>query len=338
MAQVWSWDEMLAEFRALGGVADNVVLKEGALGRGLFPIDPSRPFILRTPPNLLFPVGTIAFEHDELRLRDEARATARERAFFEQYQAAFSWGAYAQVECTEFAVSADALPENIRAVLKTGFAGLARMLFDGSIAERAQRRFVNSRCINFHETMVLMPVIELVNHGGKGIGFNTKDGISIAGTTDGEILARYKLMDPYGFFRNWGFASPEKVAFSLPVQVPLGGRTLIVKRDLPAAGMERITKLPSVTTRGNSVIISHLLLGHAQYPRLAKGIFYRLADDLGLSKREELFDKIQHLNRMRLLDLGAALEDCRGLAASQLRKTCNYQLAALSYSIGRRAV
>ena len=36
---IYSWDDMIAEFRALGGTADNIVQAKGPLGRGIFPID-----------------------------------------------------------------------------------------------------------------------------------------------------------------------------------------------------------------------------------------------------------------------------------------------------------
>jgi len=40
---VSTWDELVDEFRALGGTLENVRLGHGALGRGLFPIEPGRP-------------------------------------------------------------------------------------------------------------------------------------------------------------------------------------------------------------------------------------------------------------------------------------------------------
>ena len=47
------WDEMLDEFRSLGGIADNIRLGEGRFGRGLFPVDTSRPYRIHIPPSLL---------------------------------------------------------------------------------------------------------------------------------------------------------------------------------------------------------------------------------------------------------------------------------------------
>ena len=51
-----SWNEMLGEFRALGGVADNVRLGYGPFGRGIFPIDTTRPVSIRIPEDLLLPI------------------------------------------------------------------------------------------------------------------------------------------------------------------------------------------------------------------------------------------------------------------------------------------
>jgi len=57
------WDELVEEFRALGGTMDNVRLGHGPLGRGLFVIDPARPFLVRAPENLLVSVSDIVFEN-----------------------------------------------------------------------------------------------------------------------------------------------------------------------------------------------------------------------------------------------------------------------------------
>ena len=48
-----TWDELLDEFRALGGTADNIRLGHGEFGRGLFPVDPAKPVVIDIPDNLL---------------------------------------------------------------------------------------------------------------------------------------------------------------------------------------------------------------------------------------------------------------------------------------------
>lgn len=87
------WEEMLEEFRALGGIADNVCLDDGPLGRGLFPIDRSKPIRVLIPEALLVDLKHAVIERDGIfRLHSDAPVGAREKAFLENYQRNFSWG------------------------------------------------------------------------------------------------------------------------------------------------------------------------------------------------------------------------------------------------------
>ena len=81
-----AWYEMLAEFRALGGTADNICLQEGPLGRGLFSLDPAKPVAIHIPDNLLVDITEVAFDKGEFRVTAQAKAGARERAFLESYE------------------------------------------------------------------------------------------------------------------------------------------------------------------------------------------------------------------------------------------------------------
>ena len=79
------WDALLCDFQALGGIAENIALGLGSFGRGLFPRDASKPFLLRLPDNLLFPVQDVEFANDQLRVRDTAGIGKPERDFFARY-------------------------------------------------------------------------------------------------------------------------------------------------------------------------------------------------------------------------------------------------------------
>ena len=52
-----TWNELLEEFRALGGTAENIRLGQGEFGRGLFPIEQGKPVAIHIPDNLLVPVS-----------------------------------------------------------------------------------------------------------------------------------------------------------------------------------------------------------------------------------------------------------------------------------------
>src|SRR5690348_219316 len=76
-----AWNEMLDEFRALGGVAENIRLGHGAFGRGLFPIDPAKPIEISIPENLLVSSSHVDIENGVFRVSSESAVGARERAF-----------------------------------------------------------------------------------------------------------------------------------------------------------------------------------------------------------------------------------------------------------------
>lgn len=85
-----TWDEMLAEFRALGGIAENIRLGEGALGRGLFPVDQAKPIRIHIPENLLLSVADVRFDGGVFHIAPESGVGVREKAFLESYENIFS--------------------------------------------------------------------------------------------------------------------------------------------------------------------------------------------------------------------------------------------------------
>ena len=87
------WGALLAELRALGGTAENIILRDGPRGRGLFPLNPANPVRLHPPPNLLVNAEDTEIRDGRLVIKASASIGARERAFFDSYQQDFSWGA-----------------------------------------------------------------------------------------------------------------------------------------------------------------------------------------------------------------------------------------------------
>ena len=78
------WKELVAEFRSLGGTADNVALGEGPFGRGLFAIDPAKQVELRTPETLLVRSEDVEIRDGQLVAKASANLGERERAFFDR--------------------------------------------------------------------------------------------------------------------------------------------------------------------------------------------------------------------------------------------------------------
>ena len=66
-----NWDFLIAEFRRLGGIADNVTQKEGEYGRGIFSVDPNLKVRIFTPSKLLVNKDHIYLEDNKLRIKKD---------------------------------------------------------------------------------------------------------------------------------------------------------------------------------------------------------------------------------------------------------------------------
>lgn len=330
-----NWDGLVQEFRALGGVLENVRLGQGTIGRGLFPIDPSQPVKILVPENLLFAVDDLEFVNGRLRVKKNGALPSSADKFFEEYQEGFSWGAGGRSDCEAFLASMAALPEPVREVLTNDW-GLGPF-FRGTDAEAVQSRFLRTRMIYRKETAVLMPVLELVNHDSMGAPFSSAGGMSITGTYAREVFARYNFVDPFGVFLTWGFPNAEPVCYSLNMKLPLAKRTLVIGRELGKNRAHGGVRLPQVKTEGNTIHFSNIMLGNKRFPKLSRGIFQHVMKELGfIEDVDEIFDRIRQINGIRFLNLLSVLDDYESRTITALRQMCRYQIASLMFSVGTR--
>jgi hypothetical protein len=333
----WTWDQLLDAFRALGGVADNVVIRSGPYGRGLYPKKTGQPIKLFAPPNLLFKVDDMAFEDGRLTLKPDAEVSAAERDFFDNYHASFGWGGGGRADCESFLARLAAVPANLREAVN------GELMIDGffegekDAAVRAEARFLGTRKIKRGEHMVLMPVLELINHTPTGPLMELKEGARLEGVFDGEIRFRYAVTDALGVFTSWGFASDEVTAYSLPLTFRFKTGTVVVNRQTGKAVKGGQFRAPTVTQDNGATVLSHVLLGHRSYPRLAKTQFYAVMRQVGGHDPETVFDTISHHNRLRYLRVLDLLEDRPGDLVNELRRMARFQLNAMSYVLGERA-
>lgn len=331
----WTWDELLTEFRALGGVVENIRPGRGALGRGLFAEDPAKPFLLRVPENLLIPVEQISFVGDRMTVRPSAAIPDPEREFFVKYANVFSWGGGGRLEAETFIAGLDALPAEVRAMLESDF-GMGPLL-EGEREARAQRRFLLSRAYSWNGIDVIAPIIELANHDARGIPFEITDGLKMEGRSGDEIFVSYGLHDSFSIFHRFGFASREPAAFSLPMSVSLGPIELNIARGFELVRLRDVW-VPQLTDTGTGLALSCLMLGHRAYPKLPRGTFRVLMKPLGLKNPDEVFDSILHANWTKFLKLLAALEPHTGELVRTLRNMAHYQLEAMTWCIGAREI
>jgi len=327
------WEEMLDEFRALGGTADNIRLDYGPLGRGLFPVDPAKPVRITIPESLLVSFDHVIFVDGQFRVSADSAVSERGRAFLERYEQDFAWGAEPRAEIERFLAMMSALPEPLRDLLerKYGFGKFVRPCSTKFL----QQLFVGSRSITSPSGRFVMPIIEMANHGGT-VHYEIGPNVSLGGTFDGEVLVRYCLSaDAIEMFGVWMFASEEPMAFSVELTTGPPDRQFQVGRDYDGAPAPWV---PEITTKKNIVSANYLLLGHENFPRIPRGAFQKAVAKAGLAGMDETFELIQHRNRCFFLELIGALENVESPVVPILRNMARFQLKALSSHYGTRQV
>ena len=330
-----AWQEMLAEFRALGGTADNICLRDGPNGRGIFPVDTAKPVAIRIPPNLLLDTRDAEFAAATFRVAASSKAPARERAFFEAYENRFAWGGGGRAEIERIFAEAQALPETLRHTLKSEYE--CGEWFDPPTESLIADRFINSRCLRYPDRKVIMPIVELANHGVGPSCSITPAGIAFQGKFEGEVVAKYADFDPHGVFATWGFAYEQPQAFSMALGGKVGGRMVQIGRDLGSLPPALEYWIPAMSADTEGARLQFLMIGNRRHPRLCKGIFYKLMRQAGLSGFEDAFETMQHANRMHFLKLLALLEQAEGPMVQTLRRMARFQLQAMSYCYGAKA-
>jgi hypothetical protein len=333
-ARHWSWDEMLKFFRMLGGVCENITLRQGASGRGLFPANAANPILLRVPLDLLFDHNNLEFVGDRLQLKPAANVPDAHRIFFDRYEDAISWGGGGREQSMEFITALDSLPDNVRDVLIADFE--FEDLLVGDRITRAQRSFLKSRSIRSGDRSYVMPLIELANHDPAGIPFELGEALRIEGNTHDEILVSYGAHDALSAFRAFGVVSREPGSFSVPLNIPTKPLPIHIDRETNIAVKRGADWLPEMRIAEGQCELSYLMIGHRKLPRLSRGIFRRLMLETGLDSADEAFDSILNHNWTQCLKLLEALEPHEGEMIAALRKAVRYQLESMSCCIGSR--
>jgi hypothetical protein len=328
------WEDMLAEFRALGGTADNICLGEGSFGRGLFPCDFSKPIEIHIPESLLVPLKNVRIENGAIRVDADAQVSQRAAEFAEVYQRDFSWGPGYRRTQGLLQMFHEA-PSELRELLRSRL-DLDCWLVPPDEATTFER-FFQSRTFTYNGTRVLIPVVDLANHG-RGATYECDNGIGLSGHFVGEILVQYNACDPLDILSNWGFASREPFALSLQLRLKGPAGSIVIERKSPFGGEGRTPFLPDMFIEGDKLTLSYMLLGHKRLPRMAKAAFCKLMRDAGRPNPETAFDNIQHINRMTFLGLIGMCERAATPLATLLRNMARYQLEAMSHHIGTRDI
>lgn len=225
--------EILEKFRVLGGVAENIELRHGSYGRGIFPINPNQPIKIIVPTHLLVSPNWLKLDSDNhIRLKPKLGLDPAFIDFYENYQQFFGWSNVGISELSEYHNELIKLPKKIKQFLF--LFGWLDTDFDKKNTKDYLYEYLTSRQIRIGNESKLMPIIELINHSHDGKQYLSDEGIKFEGTFKGEALACYHgSFDALHFFRIYHFNSESTTVLScdVKIQVPNVGLINISRFD-----------------------------------------------------------------------------------------------------------
>lgn len=336
-----NWEELLAQFRSLGGIFQNVRIGEGESGRGVFVVDPAKPALLLAPRNLLVPIGDVEVRDGHLAIKPESSIGVRERAFFETYQRYFGWSAGLYDEIVQQQTQWYELPADIKRLICTmGAVANPEARFHPPTVEACLKGYLETRDLYFEGKPHLAPILEIVNHSPSGRDYGSKDGLSVAGTFEGEVLARYNVRDAWAVALHYGFAHRSPYAYSLAIAVDVHGqKRLSIDRETGGIRLIDGVRFPRRDDDGDVIKLANLMLGNSNGMDLPRAVFRKLMSaELTVAQADEVFDGIAFYNRGRFLDTLTALSKYDGNVVRMLRAAAIHQLHALSACVGARAL
>jgi hypothetical protein len=331
------WEQLLEEYRGIGGVAENIRLGDGAFGRGVFPIDPQQPVRIFTPLRAMVPVTAVAIEDGRLRVLP-GRVDDDVARFFERYEQYWSWGAGGYDEALAVQSGFHALPQHaVEFISSMGALESpgARFLPPGDATVFEQ--FVRSRAFRHDGHEHFVPMVDLVNHAGGARGYLSEGGFGVAGTFAGEAFVRYNRYDAWQFALTHGFGDEPSLAHSLRIDVAVGAIQLVIERHPDAVAVNGGMPFPAAADRAGTLRLSHVMLGNTAGEDLPRGIFRNLLrPHYPAEQADATFERISQFNRNRFVDLLRILESCDGRFVATLRGAALNQLTALNACAGAR--
>lgn len=338
MNTTYPWQQMLDDFRQLGGTAENIEQRAGQYGNGLFPVDPAQPVAIAIPSTLLVDTDHLVLDGVDLVVDPASGAPAKVCVFIARYQKHFSWGADGRRQVESFETALKTLPEPLLERLRQLRLLNLEVRHKGPWDEILRRHFLQSRRINYHERKVVMPIIELINHFPKSPGYLINDGIQFKGSFTDEVSVNYSpTSDSLLRFLNYGFANQEPTAYCLPMHLKLNDGDIIhVGYDGGSINVVDKLPLPKVETQGKRRKLSHLRLGIERAPRMPRTLLRKALPDLPAPVADELFDRLRNANQLELCKLLELADGVNTPIGREFRQAVLYQLKAMTHCFGVR--
>lgn len=325
--------ELLEKFRALGGVADNVELRNSQYGRGIFPINPNLPIKIITPTHLLVSPNWLKLDRENhIRINPKLGLDPAFVDFYESYQQFFGWSNFGINELSDYHNELIRLPKSIKQfLLLFGWQGTD---FDKKNISHYLNDYLASRQIRIGNESKLMPIIELINHSPDGKQYLASDGVKFKGTFKAEVLACYHGgFDAIHFFRIYHFNSESTTVLSCDVKIDVPDLGLInISRFDAMVDIKDGVITPRMVKKKNGIQIDFLELVNNKNKQSPRKVFINGMSQFNVSLlvANQIFDGLIEHNRKAYADFIAECKLSNNKVAKQLESIALNQLKLLN--------
>tara|TARA_R110001606_G_scaffold395664_2_gene568504 strand:+ start:120154 stop:121158 length:1005 start_codon:yes stop_codon:yes gene_type:complete len=282
MLSPMNFSEMLEEFRCLGGIANNIELRKGIYGYGIYPLDVNKAIKIVTPTELLISPNLLYLDRaNQLKVKAKTGLNPNVIDFFEKYQRFFGWGNGAITELKEYHRELCHLPKIMQQYLV--LFGWDYSDFDKKKPKDYLNEYFISRQIRIENESKIMPILDLINHSSAGIAYTADNAVSVEGMFKSEVLTCYHgSFDAFHFYKNYRIAAPSNIVLSCDVKI-----------NVPNIGLINITRFDSIVEKISDVIIPRILKKDTEI-RMS---FVQLTNDNKSASAKQVFiEQIQKFN------------------------------------------
>ncbi len=249
---------LIYQFRKLGGKVENIQLKRGNYGRGIFSINPNLKSSIFVPYNLMIDVNDINLINNKLSIKKNNKTYDKELInFINLYLDELCWSEEIQQDLDSFEKDLISFNSTIRILLRNFLLIDIDKRHKGSWNNILLKSFLDTRKFKIKDSNMICPFLDLLNHQMDSPKFFAgKEGISSPyfPPSNNELTINYKNQSSIKRLFQYKFFSLEPNVFSFPFSFKLEDLNIIFICN----GIETNNNSFSVKRDANKVIIDGL--------------------------------------------------------------------------------
>ncbi|KZR87470.1 hypothetical protein [Synechococcus sp. MIT S9508] len=330
------WANIINTFKSLGGIAENIDLKKGRHGRGIFPQDSAQKSLIVTPENILIKSDSVQINDRNISILPSSGIGKKEREFAELYYNELSWGSDGNQDAKAFLKYITTLPMPIKNALANNKFIDKRMSNYLDNDQTLLERFIDERAFRFKGQSVLAPLLELVNHSNFAPPFRvTNTGLETppAIPKDAEILHKYSGKNSaMSLWRSYGFSAKSIISYSIPFEITVKQYSTVIRCFGQQEAESNDIDCKQITS--GLISISSLPVG-CQLSKLPLLHLSSILSTTGIDKEttRNLMIFIQKLNIERRVELTKALQEHDQNSESELSKALELEIQLIQTSL-----